>query len=661
MVREGSRWTDVFSLTPGRRTTIGRSSGSHIVIRHERCSRQHAELFAEQGDWIVRDNASRNGTRIDAQPVHGDQVLQPGQTLEIAGCQMVFVHEIADAFEHESPTAGGSASEGSGLLEEQQTVEGIDAGEITHRQRKSPFLEQRLRKPKPNQNAGAAQKLFQFAFDLSRCESIDAAAESALDTLIQHTGVATGAVMRLAESAKQISDNPNDLVLIATRQRLHRSYHRVPDFVAQTVLRDGEAVLARNIADDAALASPDSRGEISTTSTLCAPIRVENRSIGLIHLYSSDDEPSLEPEHLEFALAVAENLGLAFQNLMRQAKLATRLDRSRQKVDELRHQLGQESKIVGDSPEIRAIGEAIRRAAPTSATVLIRGESGVGKELVAQSLHDQSNRSEGPFLCLNCAALSPALLESELFGHEKGAFTGATERKLGKFEAADGGTLMLDEIGEMSPEIQAKFLRVLEGHPFERVGGNRSIRADVRVVSATNRDLEAEVRAGRFRADLYFRLHVLEIVIPPLRQRGRDILRLANYFLKRFCQQMGRKIEGFTVAAEKRLMKYPWPGNIRELKNVIERAVVLSNKSSIDAEDLVLSNVHSAGNPTMAPGDPRAFEELSLLDIERNHILQTLRATEGNKSKAASILGIERSTLDRKLKRFELTPRDWID
>ncbi len=661
VIQEGSRWTDVFSLVPGRRTTIGRSSGSHIVIRHERCSRQHAELFAEDGDWVVRDNASRNGTRIDAQPIHGDQVIRPGQTLEIAGCQMVFVHDIADAFEHEAPTAAGNASEASGTLDEQQTVEGIDAGQITHRKGKTQFLDQRFRKAKANENAGAAQNLFHFAFELSRCESIDAAAESALDTLILHTGVATGAVMRLAESAKSDSSDPNDLVLIATRQRLHRSYHRVPDFVAETVLRDGEAVLARNIADNAALASPDSRGEISTTSTVCAPIRVENRSIGLIHLYSSDDEPSLEPEHLEFALAVAENLGLAFQNLMRQAQLATRLDRSRQKVDQLRQQLGKESKIVGDSPEIRAISEAIRRAAPTSATVLIRGESGVGKELVAQSLHDQSSRSEGPFLCLNCAALSPSLLESELFGHEKGAFTGATERKLGKFEAADGGTLMLDEIGEMSPEIQAKFLRVLEGHAFERVGGNRSIRADVRVVSATNRDLEAEVREGRFRADLYFRLHVLEIVIPPLRQRGRDILRLAKHFLKLYCQQMGRKIDGFTVAAEKRLMKYPWPGNIRELKNAIERAVVLTNKSSIDADDLVLSNVHVAGNSDIAPEAGGDFEELSLLDIERNHILQTLRATGGNKSKAASILGIERSTLDRKLKRFELGPRDWIE
>ncbi|QDS88820.1 Transcriptional regulatory protein ZraR [Rosistilla ulvae] len=651
----------MFSLVPGRRTTIGRSSGSHIVIRHERCSRQHAELFAEQGDWIVRDNASRNGTRIEAQPVHGDQIIRAGQTLEIAGCQMVFVHDIADAFECESPTVGGGTPEGSGVLEEQQTVEGIDAGEITHRQRKSPFLEQRLRKTKASESAGAAQKLFQFAFELSRCETIDAAAESALDTLIRHTGVATGAVMRLSDAAKPESNDPNDLVLIATRQRLHRSYHRVPDFVAETVLRDGEAVLARNIRDDAALASPDSRGEISTTSTVCAPIRIEKQSIGLLHLYSSDDEPSLEPEHLEFALAVAENLGLAFQNLLRQAKLATRLDRSRQKVDQLREQLEKQTKIVGDSPEIRAISEAIRRAAPTSATVLIRGESGVGKELVAQSLHDQSTRSEGPFLCLNCAALSPSLLESELFGHEKGAFTGATDRKLGKFEAADGGTLMLDEIGEMSPEIQAKFLRVLEGHAFERVGGNRSIRADVRVVSATNRDLELEVREGRFRADLYFRLHVLEIVIPPLRQRGRDILRLANHFLKLYCRQMGRKIEGFTAAAEKRLMKYPWPGNIRELKNVIERAVVLTTKTSIDADDLVLSNVHVAGSSTDVGNDEVGFEEQSLLDVERHHILQTLRATAGNKSKAASILGIERSTLDRKLKRYDLGPRDWIE
>ena len=252
-------------------------------------------------------------------------------------------------------------------------------------------------------------------------------------------------------------------------------------------------------------------------------------------------------------------------------------------------------------------------------------------------------------ICLNCAALSPTLLESELFGHEKGAFTGATERKRGKFEAADGGTLMLDEIGEMSPEVQAKFLRVLEGHPFERVGGHEAIKVDVRVVAATNRDLQTMVREGKFRQDLYYRLHVVEIIVPPLRNRDKDCLHLADYFLTRFNQEMGRRIEGFSDAAKQALLEYSWPGNIRELKNVVERAVVLNTKNRIEVTDLALAPA-AQGMP--ASGQTDEPVEMTLAALEQIHIERVLRHTDGNKSRASAILGIERSTLDRKLKRF---------
>jgi Nif-specific regulatory protein len=240
-------------------------------------------------------------------------------------------------------------------------------------------------------------------------------------------------------------------------------------------------------------------------------------------------------------------------------------------------------------------------------------------------------------------------LESELFGHEKGAFTGATERKRGKFELADQGTLMLDEIGEMDAEIQAKFLRVLEGHPFERVGGHDAIRVNVRVVAATNRDLQQMVREGKFRQDLYYRLHVVEILVPPLRQRGNDCLLLAQHFLDQLNREMGRKIEVFSEAAKQRLLAYSWPGNIRELKNVIERAVVLNTKNRIEESDLALSPAMEAGP---APAIPEWPAEMTLAELEQQHIERVLRFTDGNKSRAASILGIERSTLDRKLKRF---------
>ena len=311
------------------------------------------------------------------------------------------------------------------------------------------------------------------------------------------------------------------------------------------------------------------------------------------------------------------------------------------------------SAMAGHSAAIQAIREQIGRVASTKATVLVRGESGTGKELVGRAIHEASDRRGGPFVCLNCAALYEALLESELFGHEKGAFTGATERKIGKFEAAHAGTLVLDEIGEMSPAIQAKFLRVLEGHPFERVGGSTRVQADVRVVAATNRDLEAAVTAGGFRRDLYFRLKVVEILVPPLRRRPEDIAVLAMHFLERFAAETGRRLRGFTPAAIEALESYRWPGNIRELRNCVERAVVLAQREWIDVDDVSLTQRAVAGDTGKVAGQSAGpFTPMSIDEMERRHVLATLEAVGGNKTKAAAILGIELSTLDRKLAKW---------
>ena len=255
--------------------------------------------------------------------------------------------------------------------------------------------------------------------------------------------------------------------------------------------------------------------------------------------------------------------------------------------------------MVGESEALNTVVSQVARVGETKATVLIRGESGVGKELVARAIHTASPRRDGPFVCLNCAALTETLLESELFGHEKGSFTGATERLIGKFESADQGTIFLDEIGEMAISTQAKFLRVLEGHPFERVGGNTPIKADVRVVAATNRPLEEAVRAGTFRRDLFFRLQVVQLDVPPLRDRADDIPILADHFLKRFARETGRKIKGFTPRALEKLKSYRWPGNVRELRNVIERAVASGSGPQLDAADIWLSEL-DAGAPVIA-------------------------------------------------------------
>jgi transcriptional regulator with GAF, ATPase, and Fis domain len=419
-------------------------------------------------------------------------------------------------------------------------------------------------------------------------------------------------------------------------------------------MREGEAVLARNVMDDSTLGTRDSDGAILATSVICAPVRSGGQAFGLIHLYSTDAAMVPDPDDLEFTLAVADTVAVAVENIRSRQELSDNLTRVRTENVELRERLGIRSEIVGRSAAIRAVAEEIGRAAASNATVLIRGESGVGKELVARAVHNNSPRRETVFVCLNCAALSTDLLASELFGHERGAFTGATERKIGKFEAANKGTLMLDEIGEMSPGIQAKFLRVLEGHPFERVGGSKPVKVDVRVIAATNRDLERDVADGRFRRDLYFRLRVLEIVVPALRKRQEDIPLLADFFLEKFNAETGRKLKGFTDDAKAQLLRYLWPGNVRELKNVVERAVVLCRGQEIGAEDLLLTKLATAGDTEMPGGGAGRFQPVSLDDVEKRHILDTLNYTSWNKSKTAGILGVERSTLDRKIRRYQL-------
>jgi Nif-specific regulatory protein len=659
VIREGSKWTDVFRLTPGRTVTIGRASTNEIVIKDERCSRNHAEVFLTGGEWTIRDLESRNGTIVGGQQIQGDYALSAGEVIRIAHCQLAFVYDLSKAFAEDSEFAGRSPEETvSGTvvagISDSYILDSFEPTTITHRRGQTKFLRRQehvdTAVPKVGQ---AATQLCRLAFELANLPNINAVANLALDGLFEGTHVDAGAVLLTPRELPEEAD-PADLEIIASRTDVDSSYHRVSDFLASMVLRDGEAVLARNIEGDSTLGTRDSKGDFHVTSVICAPVRQGTNAFGLVHLYCTDSTKTLDADDLEFTLAVAENVALALKNLGRQQELSENLSQTRSEILQLRKRLGAESEIVGSSPLILQVQEQIAQVAPSRATILIRGESGVGKELVARAVHFASPRKKGPFVCLNCAALSESLLESELFGHERGAFTGATERKIGKFEAADQGTLMLDEIGEMSQSIQTKFLRVLEGHPFERVGGSKDIKVDVRVIAATNRDLEKAVTEGAFRRDLYFRLHVVEIFVPPLRKRPEDIIELASHFLERYSEETGRKIRGFTPAALEAVQQYRWPGNVRELKNVIERAVLLTQGDYLDVDDLTLSNLATASESGEYMISRNVYEPLPLSEVECRHISATLKSTGWNKSKAAEILGIERSTLDRKIRRYEI-------
>jgi Nif-specific regulatory protein len=647
---------DVHPLTPGQTYSLGRAPSNTFVLKDDLCSRNHAEIFFNEGEWTIRDLDSLNGTKLNGEAIKGERVLVPRDGVQLGRTRFLFVEDMNQLPDRPTPEP-----------EENSEV-------IKKRLRDTRFLTPVPRTPPaPPENGDITTTppprhslsqdlalLYRLALDMGSAPTFEDLCRIVLDALLEAVAAEVGAILSVTHTAstgRLVSPSPEaatgkslrgvELEVTAHRHRDPKvnDYVRVSDYVSNEVLGHREAILAEDVARDRFLRNRESLNDLRATSLICAPVVHSDRILGLIHLYCTDPSKALDDDDLEFTVAVAKQLGVVIHNLQVQQSL-TNENRS------LRDILKVESELVGSSKSIQEIEAQIGRVAGTNATCLIRGESGVGKELVARAVHFSSPRREGPFVCLNCAALTETLLESELFGHEKGSFTGATDKKIGKFEAADHGTIFLDEIGEMNVGTQAKLLRILEGHPFERVGGSVPIRVDVRVVAATNQPLEENVREGRFRRDLFFRLQVVEIRIAPLRERKSDVPLLAEHFLKRFVRETGRKIRGFTPAARQKMEDYHWPGNVRELRNVVERAVALSQGPVLDVGDIWLSSLE-AGGP--APLNSGSYEPVPLEEVERRHILATLNHNDWNKSQSASILNIERSTLDRKIKAYKLS------
>ena len=676
IIRQGTRWTDVFRLDPGRALIVGRASSNEIPVADERSSRRHAEIFFEDGTWKVRDLGSRNGTFVDGIKLESSKALLAGSQITVASCRMTFANSLEEVVppvesEDSAPqSTSHTQAEIPAITHRQSKSSILDPAQFsssTHREAHSARSATSTRSAATSQSASTAMaaELLQLAYEVARESTVQAACELALSRLLLATECHSGGILKLESESAGVSN----CTVLAALQTSGKAYHPVGETLAANVLRDNTAVLARNLLADSQaiggsnlptreMSSPaklQASHLLTTTSVILAPMRVAEMTIGFVHLYTRVGERELTAEHLEIALAVADVLAVTLENIQRQQTLEVKLKTSRSRIHELEQQLGQTSEWIGPSLALKQLREQSQRVGPTHATVLIRGESGSGKELVARAIHDFSPRANGPFVALNCAALTATLLESELFGHEKGAFTGATERKLGKFEQANGGTIMLDELGEMSLEIQAKFLRVLEGKSFERVGGSKPIQVDVRVVAATNRDLEQAVEEGNFRSDLYFRLRVIELRVPSLRQRPDDILPLADYFLSQFRSRSGHGPSGFSERAQLAMREYHWPGNVRELRNCVERAFVLATGELAEPEDLALSYLKLPNQPaeTGASTSPQGYQEKTIDALEQEHIHATLEYTNGQKNRAAAILGIERSTLDRKLKRFQ--------
>jgi transcriptional regulator with GAF, ATPase, and Fis domain len=423
----------------------------------------------------------------------------------------------------------------------------------------------------------------------------------------------------------------------------------------------GEPIIVHDAAVelDRALAGDRLIIESGTRAVMAVPLRFGERNGGA--LYFGKRRPNwFDASDVEIGAAIAAQVVLAIQHQRlgeqnrRLARAETRARDLEERLESLRSELGERfgfDRIVGRAPALRDALQRAAKVAPTDATVLLTGESGTGKELVAHAIHHASARAAGPFVAVNCAALADTLLESELFGHEKGAFTGADRQRVGRFEQAQGGTLFLDEIGELSAAVQAKLLRVLQEREFQRVGGTLTLKADVRLIAATHRDLDREVAAGRFRDDLFYRLNDFSVHLPPLRERGDDVLLLADHFVREIGARMAKGEPGLSRDAREVLLRHTWPGNIRELSNAIERALIVSDGGLLTAAQLAIGAPRAAKNeaPSRAPRTAR-----SLAELERQLVTEALTTARGNKSRAAELLGLTRSQLYTRMKRFGL-------
>jgi formate hydrogenlyase transcriptional activator len=390
--------------------------------------------------------------------------------------------------------------------------------------------------------------------------------------------------------------------------------------------------------------------EVGILSALSVPLRVKDKVLGTLNV-GSKEVGRYGPADSELMLAIADQVVLAIQNMLNYEEIASLKSRLEQENLYLQEESRTEAAfadVIGGSPAIEKVLASVRRVAGTDATVLVTGETGTGKEVVVRAIHGLSGRKGKILVKVNCAALPAGVIESELFGHEKGAFTGALNRRIGRFELAHGGTLFLDEVGDLPLELQAKLLRVLQEGEFERLGGTQTHKVDVRIIAATNRDLKAAVQEGRFRADLFYRLNVFPIPIPPLRERIEDVPRLTRHFVMTYASKMGKSIETIGERAMRELTAYSWPGNVRELQNVIERAVILSRRSHLELDETFA-----------APGAATRTEPgRTLEEIEREHILSVLESVgwrvSGERG-ACGILGLKRTTLEARMKKLGIS------
>jgi transcriptional regulator with GAF, ATPase, and Fis domain len=603
----GSLTGTVQPLVEGQ-LSIGREESNQLCLVDPVVSRRHCTIQQTGLQFELIDLDSHNGTFVNGIPVRRRNV-DHGDTIRIGGSELVFLTHEGEVF----PNAGTRRAYGSS---------------------NSTLTTLRMESPPPVPTFGA--EVGRMARDLAALFRISNVINSIRDAaLLQRE------LLRLVFEVV-----PADEGAVVLQTDLDEetdsicTWSRNPDATQKVeIQRD---LVHRAIWERAAVFSTAAEGSTNAQNVLCLPLVAVERTIGVIYLTSLPPAPPFREDHIHFLDSVSRIAAVALENILA-------LDALRSENQRLKRELNPAGNLVGESGQIRQLEQFISRVAQSDSTVLIRGESGTGKEVVARSIHQSSPRNERPFIAINCAAIPETLLESELFGHEKGAYTGAIGMRKGKLEAADDGTLFLDEIGELAPPMQAKLLRVLQQKEFERVGGTHPVPFKARVLAATNKNLEQAIKSGEFRQDLYYRLNVVSVTVPALREHREDISLLALYFAAKYAQKAKRPFKGISGEARTLLMSYSWPGNVRELENAIEHAIVLGLTEEILPEDLPSGILEEQS----ANLEGARYHD-TLNQSKKEVILSALREAKGSYPDAARILGVNPKYLHRLARNLNL-------
>jgi len=612
---------------PESESTLGRDPANAVPVLDPSVSRKHCLMRrAEDGRFQIKDLASRNGTVVNGVTVQ-EQWLRHGDEIAIGDSVFLF---LLDEEDRRVPASRVEFDDSHPTSETRL----IHPKDVVYLQ-----PDRLLRELPPTspvaRNLSALVKISRVVHAIRDLEELQG---QLLDLIFEVVPASRGAILLTEGASPEFSSQ-----FARTRQAGGAQPVRVSRTIALQVMKENVAILGVDVPSSGKLREVESLAGAEVRSLVCVPLTVFERMIGCIYLDSTSVDRRFNEDHLNLMAAIAGISAVALDN-------ARQLQWLEQENLRLTTEISQDHSLVGDGARMKEVQALLAKVARADSTVLIGGESGTGKELAARALHRNSERASKPFVAINCAAIPEALLESDLFGHERGAFTGAATQKKGRLEIADGGVVFLDEIGELAPPLQVKLLRVLQEREFERVGGTHPIKVDIRLVAASNRDLAEAARSGQFRQDLYYRLAVVKLTMPPLRERKEDIPMLTRYFVQKYAKRCKIKPKPVSREAMAALANYDWPGNVRELENAIERALVLGASDVVLLEDLPESLAEQEQPADMSEGKYHA----SVKELKKQLILDAVGQTRGNYVEAAAILGVHPNYLHRLIRNLRL-------